>query len=239
MKIIFADTSHGIPEHDRFCSATFIGVGDDWYIVDAGAPISQLILRYGIRHDQVKGIFVTHLHPDHFEGLPEFCTQITWYYKNADPDIYLPGQHGVDLLRHWVRTVEPRYGEHLKLHVYENGLVFCDSSIEVKAVSTRHTDASHAFRIRAEGKHLLFTGDMCGSYPEFPEVLGGEHYDLVVCESAHNTGLVNCVPTLMQADTERMVINHINLVKLEGIEAVQDDFPFEFTLAYDGFTLEL
>ena len=239
MKIIFAGTSHGIPEKDRFCSATFLEINGNVYIIDAGGPISQLLLRYGLRHEDVRGIFVTHFHGDHFEGLPEFCNQITWYYQAAKPDIYLPEQCAVDLLRGWVRGIEKIDRDNLRLHYYQPGVIYRDENIEVEAVPTRHMPFAHGFRIRAEGKTLLFTGDMSQQYPEFSELLGGLHYDLVVSESAHNTMLADCADIFRQADTKHMVINHINPAKLEGIEAVKDTFPFPFTLAYDGYLLEL
>lgn len=239
MKICFAGTSHGIPEKDRFCSSTFLEINGSVYIIDAGAPISPLLLRYGLHHEDVRGIFVTHFHGDHFEGLPEFCNQITWYYRNAAPEIYLPEQCCVDLLRDWVRKIQRTDRDDLRLHRYEPGPVYRDESIEVEAIPTRHIPFAHAFRIKAEGKTLLFTGDMSHQYPEFPELLQGLHYDLVVVESAHNSSLADRSELLRQADTKRMVINHINPAKLVGIEAVRDAFPFSFTLAYDGYTLQL
>ena len=239
MKLIFAGTSHGIPEKDRFCSATFLEISGNVYIIDAGAPISPLLLRYGLRHEDVRGIFVTHCHGDHMEGLPEFCNQITWYYRNAAPDIYLPEQRCVDLLHGWVREIQRTDRDPLRLYAYQPGCIYRDERMEIEAVPTRHIPSAHAFRIKAEGKTLLFTGDMSQQYPEFPELLQGLHYDLVVCESAHNTTLADCSDLLRQADTKHLVINHINPVKLKGIEAVQDSFPFPFTIAYDGYTLQL
>ena len=239
MKLIFAGTSHGIPERDRFCSATFLEIDGSVYIIDAAAPISQLLLRYGLRHEDVKGIFVTHFHGDHCEGLPEFCNQISWYYRDAAPDIYLPEQAAVDLLRGWVRGIQKTDRDDLRLHCYQPGTIYQDGTIEIEALPTRHMAFAHAFRIRAQGKTLLFTGDMSFQYPEFPELLGGLRYDLVVCESAHNTMLADCADMFRQADAKHLVINHINPAKLAGIEAVQDTFPFPFTLAYDGYVLEL
>lgn len=239
MKIIFAGTSHGIPEKDRFCSSTFLEINGSVYLIDAGAPISPLLLRYGLRHEDVRGIFVTHFHGDHFEGLPEFCNQITWYYRNAAPEIYLPEQRCVDLLRGWVREIQRIDRDELRLHCYQPGVIYRDERIEIEAIPTRHIPFAHAFRIKAEGKTMLFTGDMSNQYAEFPELLGGLHYDLVVSEGAHNSRIAACSDLFRQADTEHLVVNHINPAKLDGIEEVQDTFPFPFTLAFDGYTIQL
>ena len=47
MKITFLGTSHGVPAKDRFCSGYMIEAGDATYLVDAGAPVADLVLRHG------------------------------------------------------------------------------------------------------------------------------------------------------------------------------------------------
>ena len=240
MKIIFAGTSHGVPEHDRFCSVTFVQACGNWYVIDAGGPVSPLLLRYGIAHREVRGIFITHLHSDHFEGLPEFSTQVCWYYRDAEPDIYIPEQRGVDLLRVWVDAmVDPGASSHLKLHTYENGPVYENETVTITAVPTKHTPMSHAFLFKAEGKTVLFTGDMSGNFPELPSLAGGEHCALTVCECAHITNMKAALAAMSEVDTQRMVLNHSNPVKLGDMEACAGKLPFPFSTAYDGMTIEI
>ena len=116
MKIIFAGTSHGVPEKNAFCSSTFLSVGGNTYIIDAGAPVSGLLRNYDLPHASVKGVFVTHFHGDHMAGLAEFCDQITWYFKDCKPQIFLPEQDAVDLLHHWIKVVLPDNEDHLNLN---------------------------------------------------------------------------------------------------------------------------
>ena len=62
MKITFVGTSHGIAEKDRYCSCTVVTVKGKHYVIDAGAPIYDLLQRYGFRFEDVAGIFITHTH---------------------------------------------------------------------------------------------------------------------------------------------------------------------------------
>ena len=39
----------------------------------------------GIEVEDVKGIFITHVHGDHTNGLISFVDLISWYFKTADP----------------------------------------------------------------------------------------------------------------------------------------------------------
>ena len=47
MKLYFLGTSHGVPAGDRFCSCYVLEVGKNLYILDAGAPVSKLLLELG------------------------------------------------------------------------------------------------------------------------------------------------------------------------------------------------
>ena len=89
MRIIFLGTSHGVPEPNRRCSCTMIETKGRYYFVDMGfCAIDDLVTR-GIPVEAVKAIFVTHHHGDHTDGLLPFIDLITWYYKKADPLVYL------------------------------------------------------------------------------------------------------------------------------------------------------
>lgn len=242
MKLLFAGTSHGVPEADRFCSSIFVQLGEKTYIVDAGAPISSRLRHYGIPHHSVQGIFVTHLHGDHFNGLTEFCDLITWYFKDTDPQILLPEERGVQLLETWTYTIlpiPPEQRKPLRCAVYTPGVIYDDGTLRVTARPTRHTAHSNAFLLEAEGKRVLITGDMSRNYPEYPDLLNGEAYDLVICEAAHHECYADLAPMFAAAHTKRMIVTHINPVKLDGIERLRPYLPFAYDLAYDGMTVEL
>ena len=239
MKLLFVGTSHGIPEPDRFCSSIFVQIDGNTYIIDAGAPISALLRRYGIDHDTVRAVFVTHMHDDHFDGLPELCAQMNWYFKNCNPQICLPEQKGVDLLTKWIRVMLPSESRPMHLSVYQPGVIFDDGVLRVTARPTRHIPHSYGFLLEADGQRVLITGDMSGNYPEFPELLCGESYDAIVCEAAHHTDYRELAPMFARARTKRFIVTHINPEKLPGIEALRGQLPFDYDIAFDGMTVEI
>ena len=64
MKITLLGTSHGVPAADRYCSCTLIEAGHAAYLIDAGAPAIDLLLRRGVDLTAIRALFTTHLHGD-------------------------------------------------------------------------------------------------------------------------------------------------------------------------------
>lgn len=68
-----------------------------------------------------------------------------------------------------------------------DGELYRDESICVRAYRTRHTDSSYAYLLEAEGKRVLFSGDLSRNGPQedFPVSVLEQPLELAVCESAH------------------------------------------------------
>ena len=70
MKIKFVGTSSGKASLNRFHSSLLLSSENYNLLVDAGDGISRALLVNGINFNSINGIIFTHLHPDHFSGLP-------------------------------------------------------------------------------------------------------------------------------------------------------------------------
>jgi len=58
-----------------------------YYFIDMGTPVIDHLVTAGIPIDAVKGVFITHMHGDHTNGLIHFVDLISWYFKTSDPTI--------------------------------------------------------------------------------------------------------------------------------------------------------
>jgi ribonuclease Z len=70
MKIIPLGTSSGKPTLNRNVSATAVIADGEWWLFDCGEATQMQIVRAGLSTSRLAGIFITHLHGDHFNGLP-------------------------------------------------------------------------------------------------------------------------------------------------------------------------
>lgn len=228
MRIIFFGSSHGVPEPNRRASSILIEVGENRYFIDMGTQsIEQLITRR-MNVESVKAIFLTHMHGDHSDGLISFLDLCSWYFKSADPAVYLPEpfEDTVAALGAWLKctgiTMAP-----FRFSRVEEGLLYRDESISVRAFKTRHTDSSYAYLVEAEGKRVLFSGDLSrhGPTDDFPVSVLAQPLDLAVCESAHFPATAYLPVFEGQANLKQLCFNHYSDRHLASVLEMADALP--------------
>lgn len=245
MRIVFLGSSHGVPEANRRCSSALIEVGDRRYFIDMGTQsIEQLITR-DIPIDSVKGIFFTHMHGDHTDGLISFVDLCTWYFKNTDPAIYLPEpvDDTVAALKAWLKCngVEMRPFRFAPVH---EGLLYEDEAIRVTAFRTKHNQMSHAFLIETtcgEEKRVLFTGDLChkGPQEDFPLSVFEKPLDLAICEVAHFSATKYLPLFENQPNLKRVCFNHYSHFFQETIYEAMKSIQVPAMMVSDGTEIVL
>lgn len=187
MKIVFFGSSHGLPEPHRKCSSILLEVGERRYFIDMGTQSIEGLITRRIPVDSVKGIFITHMHGDHTDGLISFLDLCSWYYKTAQPIIYLPDKvhDSVAAIHAWYQCTEGSKMRDFDFRPVNQGLMYEDEAIRITAFRTYHTGRSFAFLVEAEGKRVLFTGDLKNPQVDFPTSVLEKPLDLAVCECAH------------------------------------------------------
>lgn len=187
MKITFFGTSHGVPELKRKCSSTLIEVGENRYIIDMGTQSIEQLIDRKIPIDSIKSIFITHMHGDHTNGLISFFDICSWYFKQASPKVFLPGdvERSKEAIRNWLGCNGIPLRD-FEFNPVKAGTVYDDGIIRVTAFRTKHIDFSYAYLIEAENKRLLFSGDLYKNPTEdFPVSVLDQPLELAVCECAH------------------------------------------------------
>src|SRR5215467_3239303 len=70
MRLITLGTGSGRPTLKRNVSAVAVSWEGEWVLFDCGEGTQTQILRSGLKFSKLSAIFITHLHGDHFNGLP-------------------------------------------------------------------------------------------------------------------------------------------------------------------------
>jgi ribonuclease Z len=94
MKIIPLGTSSGKPTLYRNVSALAVVGEGEWWLFDCGEGTQTQIARAGLSPQKLAGIFITHLHGDHFNGLPGLLS--TMSLDQREKELTLVGPTGID-----------------------------------------------------------------------------------------------------------------------------------------------
>lgn len=246
MRLTFLGTSHGRTEKNAFCSSTMISVGEKHYLIDAGAPITTLLQNVGVPFPSVAGIFITHSHGDHIAGLVEYTREMECFPANAGvrTNVYVPEEKTYLRMSYFLFGKEELHQHRVIFHTYAAGVVFDDGVLRLTAIPNNHMPNSYSFLVEAEGKRVIFTGDLAAGMPDYPKVALEAPSDVVICEAAHTR--LNKPETekiLQQTKTARFVVHHRSpkCNPDEAIDAFTRDMAphFPVLLAHDGMILDV
>lgn len=258
MKITFLGTSHGITEKHQFCSSALVSTGSKHYLIDAGAPVLTLLKNHDIPLADVAGVFITHSHHDHFIGLAVLTQQINEFSQFSDVSfpVYVPDAEDYHRMFYFLFG-DPEFKGRLDYRVYGqitdpfgnrdrriSAVIFDDGSLRVTAIPVQHFQNAHAFLLEAEGKRVVFTGDLAHNMPDYPAVITETDVDLVVTEGAHTKlNDPEVMEILKKSRTKTLVISHrydrVNTDEMIGeLKASAKDL-FETVTAFDGMVLEI
>ncbi|WP_320201309.1 MBL fold metallo-hydrolase [Agrobacterium sp. rho-13.3] len=176
-----------LPLPHRRGPASAVLVNDRAYFFDAGAGIWAGIANAASVHggevskaldrQRLSPLFLTHLHPDHTVGIPEFLF-LSWFLGRATPiDIYGPPgtERRVDkIIEAWQDTIDaeltsgpfhaPENGwkaNGIDVAVGNRGVVFKDENVTVEAFWHKHTnlDYNYAYRVTTPDRVIVIGGD--------------------------------------------------------------------------------
>ncbi len=242
MKITFLGSSHGIPEVDRKCTSILIEAGECRYIIDMGTHTAEALIAKGIAIDSLNAIFITHFHGDHTNGLISYIDLCCWAFRNADPYIFLPGEidKPIKAIDAWLKCNGNILRE-FKFNKVREGQIFNDGTIKVTALKTQHIDDSYAYLIEADGKSVIYTGDLSHN-PEidFPREALSKPLDLVIGESAHFEATKYLEILENASDLKALCITHYSPRFTPSVEELEKaTVPYRVFRAHDGLEIKL
>lgn len=217
MKLITVGTACGFPKKNRFNSCEFLLVKDNLYVIDAGAPVSDLIPRHDLTYKQLRAVLITHPHADHIGNLPAFVDLVNGYYKFGEVRFLLPDQTCIDYARFITEKLHGgKIDDRLVFQTYTEGVVYEDDLVRFTAIQNGHCENSYSLLVEAEGKKVLLSGDLTQDYSDLPACAFDGSLDFLLLECAHQPvqAVRETFPRLM---AKQVKLNHLGRLTPEGI----------------------
>lgn len=212
MKIKFLGTSYGAPSIGRRQQSILIETDDkNAYLIDAGAPVTDVLVNECYDISKIKSVFITHLHGDHMNGLHDLINLAE--FLNARFTVFLSEQRGIDAFETYtLMQLGGKKGERVSFELFGEGAFYDDGSVKVSALPNDHMKASgrpsYGFLVEADGARVYITGDLHPTLEDFPDFLCREHTDMIVTECAHFSA-AEIVGVLNKCSTEKAAFIHV------------------------------
>ena len=204
MKITLLGTASGIPTVARNCESVLLACAEAGYLFDAGEPCAASLVRAGIGPEQLRAVFLSHMHSDHSSGLPLLLQWMDLRRRRAPLSVCAPAS-ALQGIRAYLALLLVKFGDRgysfpLELAPVSEGVAYEDENVRVTAWANTHLAGvaeevdragiapdglcleSYSFQVNVGGTHVVYSGDM-GAPEDLDRFVDGT--DLLLCELAH------------------------------------------------------
>lgn len=243
-------TASGYPVIDRASSSHVLrDEQGNSYLFDIGGGATKNLLRFRVEYSNIKALFISHLHPDHWNDFTLLIQMLHLFERKEDLDVYLP-EEGISTFEDMMEMSylwEEKLTFSVNFHPIstdEQGF-YQSEFMDIKAVRNNHLHQyesgktqhgnpkleSFSFQVDFHDKAIVLSGDI-DSLDDIEDICE-KGMDLLVCESMHYS-LDDLEDFLLQYKFDDVILTHIPPER-EGLPSVAPDVHW----AFDGFEIRL
>lgn len=197
LSLFFAGTAASVPSASRGLPALLIRRGAERILVDCGEGTQRQLVR-SVGLADLTDVFLTHMHADHWLGLPGMLK--SFELRDRERPLTVHGPPGMTALMERMRPIygRPRYG--LTLRDLEPEEVVRRDGFEIAAFAVRHRGVAHGYAMIEDdrpGRLDAVLAERLGVTPgpdfgrlQRGEVVDGVHPEQVVGEARRGRRVV-------------------------------------------------
>jgi ribonuclease BN (tRNA processing enzyme) len=223
-------------------SGYLVEASDRLFLLDCGPTTLLAMKRAGFDPRRLDGVFLSHLHGDHFAGLPFFFIEYL-YESPRDKPLDVAGPPGTEerILQLYGLMYGGAEAEAIptRFHVLRPQQLSTVNGIQIYPFRVPHqvNEVSLALKVSYEGKQLLFSGDSAWTDLFITHACG---VDLFLCEccfydqtTPNHMNYLKLKEVLPRLECKRIVLTHM------GEAMLARSRELEVTCAEDGMVIEL
>lgn len=244
MKITFLGTGDAFGHGGRLQPCIMVETPLRRFLMDCGTTATLAMHRYGIVPNDIELILISHLHGDHFGGLPFFMLDAQLHSKRRKPltivgpegtgerlqaamEIMFPGSSGIEQ-KFSVNVIE-----------LQPEIPWRHHEIAVHSLEVIHPSGSPAlaFRLEIGGKVIAYTGDTQWFDGLIPIL---KNADLLIAESyfyekaiKYHLNYQTLMDQLPVLNLGKLLLTHMGQDMLDRLEEIDTD------AAYDGLEVRV
>jgi ribonuclease Z len=184
LSVMFAGTAGSVPSARRGLPALLIRHGGERILVDCGEGTQRQLIRSG-GLVELTDIFITHLHLDHWLGLPGLLKSLD--LRDRERPLALHGPPGTAEAMATMRRVYGRLGFALEVIELEPEDVVRRGTLEIQPVNVRHRTLAYGYVFAEDARPGRFDAELAAALgvefgPDFGRLQRGETVNGVLPE---------------------------------------------------------
>jgi len=159
-------TSSATPTKYRHPSAHYVRMEGSYLLLDCGEGAQRQLARYGLRTQRISHVFITHLHGDHYFGLPGLITSMALFGRTEPLVIVGPSalESIIQVLLVESDSILPYPLKFVSTQFNHMETVAEGDNFEVISVPLKHRVPCTGFIIKEKGPERRLDVDACVKY---------------------------------------------------------------------------
>jgi ribonuclease Z len=146
-ELLILGSSAATPTANRNPTAQLLNIAERFFLIDCGEGTQMQMRKYKARFQSVNHIFISHLHGDHFYGLPGFLASMHLLGRKNELTIYGPKE--LEEIINMIHKHSETYLNYPLNFVYTQNtskqLIFEDEKVEVYSLPLKHRIATTGY----------------------------------------------------------------------------------------------
>ncbi len=231
IEVRFLGSGDAFGSGGRLQTCILVKVTTSTFLIDCGASSLVAMRRCGVAPNNIDMILLTHLHGDHFGGIPFFVLDAQLISKRTRP-LVIVGPSGtkkrvaeaMEVFFPSSSQVQQKFSLDIRELEFERPHTFNEVTVTPYCVQHPSGDPALALRIACEGKIITYTGDTEWTETLIPASNGA---DLLIAESYFFEKKVKfhlafqvLMAHLDELQPKRIIVTHMSDDMLERLDTI-------------------